>query len=206
MRRFSLALLTILIIGLLTPCASAMSYTLQEILQHIAESPAMRDPVMGFQQHVEIRGPLFTRWEFVNTVKRDHDRFLVDVGRGAPGWMPTEATTDLIDMRKSIERFDFQLVGTGVELGVECYILQGTRKANFHTGAEAVRLWVEPEHWTVVRADLTYSWGRMEVRQWYRRLDDGRLVLDRQEAKAELPLWVTATLRIRYEGYWFEEQ
>lgn len=186
--------------------SSAAAMTLSEIEQQLKESVAMRDPVMGFEQRAEIRGPLFTRWNFVNVVTRHHDRVEVEVGSGAPSWMPTEATTDLIDMKRTIERFDLELIGTETEAGSGkfTYVLQGARKAQYSTGAERIKLWVEPTHWTVVRADLEYSWGRMEVRQWYQWLGD-RLVLERQEAKGELPLWVSVTLRIEYDAYWFDE-
>lgn len=198
MRRSGLLLMTALILWASTLGVSAMS--LDDILEAMAQSQVMRDPYMEFEQRVELRAALLLRWTFVNKVTRNGNRIELEVGSGAPSFMPDEMASDLIDIQEALEKFDLVLVGAEeLEDGTIRYIVDGTRKPSLSTGAESGRLWIQPDPWVITRAELRYSWGRLEVDQWYRQ-ENGRWVLDRQEAVAR-PLG--ARLVVEYHNYRF---
>ncbi len=198
MRRPFLLLATALLLSMFTLGVSAMS--LDDILEAMAQSQVMRDPYMKFEQRVELRAALVLRWAFVNQVTRNGDRIEMEVGTGAPSFMPDEMASDLIDIQGALENFDLVLIGTEeLDDGTVRYIVDGTRKPSLSSGAESGRLWIQPDPWVVTRAELRYSWGRLEVDQWY-RLENGRWVLDRQEAVAR-PLG--ARLVVEYQNYQF---
>lgn len=174
--------------------------SLDDILEAMAQSQVMRDPYMEFEQRVELRAALLLRWTFVNKVTRNGNRIELEVGSGAPSFMPDEMASDLIDIQEALEKFDLVLVGAEeLEDGTIRYIVDGTRKPSLSTGAESGRLWIQPDPWVITRAELRYSWGRLEVDQWYRQ-ENGRWVLDRQEAVAR-PLG--ARLVVEYHNYRF---
>lgn len=198
MRRSFLFVTTALVLLMSTLGVSAMS--LDEIIEAMAQSQVMRDPYMTFEQRVELRAALVLRWAFVNKVTRQGNRIEMEVGSGAPSFMPDEMASDLIDIQDSLENFDLVLVGTEeLDDGTIRYIVDGTRKPSLSSGAESGRLWIQPDPWVVTRAELRYSWGRLEVDQWYRQ-ENGRWVLDRQEAVAR-PLG--ARLVVEYHNYSF---
>lgn len=198
MRRVFLLLTTTFMLWMSTLGVTAMS--LEQITAEMERSQVMREPHMKFEQRVELRAALVLRWTFVNQVTRNENRIEMEVGSGAPSFMPDEMASDLIDIQHSLANFDLSLVGTEeLDDGSVLYIIDGTRKDSLSSGAEGGRLWIQADPWVITRAELRYSWGRLEVDQWYRQ-ENGRWVLDRQEALAR-PLG--ARLVVEYDDYWF---
>src|SRR5690625_782404 len=199
MRRYFLSLTTLLLLwGSSLVGVHAMS--LDQITEQMAQSHIMREPHMEVEQRVELRAALVLRWTFTNQVTRNGNRIEMEVGRGAPSFMPDEMASDLIDIHDSLANFDLSLVETEeMDDGSVRYVIDGTRKPSLSSGAEGGRLWIQADPWVITRAELRYSWVRLEVDQWYRQ-ENGRWVLDRQEALAR-PLG--ARLVVEYDDYWF---
>lgn len=179
----------------------AEEMTLDQVLEQMAAQPTMRAHTLGFEQHVSIRALVF-RWSFVNKVEKVGDRIRVDAGDGAPGFVPQEATTDLLDLQQAFDDFVLNLVGREESAdGIWHYVIDGTRKDDSPQGVRSGRMWIDPEAWVVAKAELRYPWGTLTVDQSYRQ-EEGRLVLDRQHAVAR-PLGVR--LDIEYRAYWFDQ-
>lgn len=193
----------ITIIGALwlsTQWGYASEMTINEVLGQMAAQETMRAHTIRFEQHISLRALIF-RWAFVNTVEKVGDRIRVESGDGAPGFVPQDATTDLLDVQQAFGDFTLTLVGREESAtGVLHYVIDGDRNDDRPQGARSGRMWIHPTTWVVEKAELRYPWGTLTVEQSYRR-EGERLVLDRQHAVAR-PLGVR--MDIEYRAYWFD--
>lgn len=171
-----------------------------QLLQNMVEATDMQLQPMGFQQHISIRALLFS-WQFVADVERQGERLVVDVGPGAPFFVPDDLSAALIDFVDEVQQFDLTIVDENTDCnGRLCYIVEGERKKPKKQGVQSGTLWVDAENWLIVKANMTYPWGKLDVDQEY-RATDGRIVLHRQQAVTQ-PLG--AKIEVRYKEYWFE--
>lgn len=174
---------------------------LDHILENLARANDMQGVHMRFQQRIDMR-LLILGWSFTADVTKNGDQLTIDVGKGAPSFVPDDMSSALIDVHSAIDDFALALVGQETASNGDLfYIIEGERKVEGNRGAQSGKLWVHAEEWYIARAHIAYTWGRLEVEQEY-RIEQGRRVLHRQTAVAR-PLG--AKLLVEYVGYWFED-
>lgn len=174
---------------------------LDDILANLAQANNMKSDRMRFKQQIDMRLLLFG-WQFTADVSKDGDQLTIEVGQGAPSFVPDDMSAALIDVQSAIHEFDMRLIGEEVgKNGQRYYIVEGERKVSGRQGAQSGKLWIDAQDWYIAQAHLAYTWGRLEVEQEY-RVEQGRRVLHRQNAVAR-PLG--ARLQVDYVEYWFED-
>lgn len=174
--------------------------TLDEILDQVKLANSMQSERMRFQQRIDLSLLLFS-WQFTADVTKDGDQLAVVVGKGAPAFVPNDMSSALVDIPSAIHMFDLTLVGEERSGGRVYYIIEGERKATVDYGAQSGRLWVDSQEWYIAKANVAYTWGRLEVEQEYRD-EKGRRVLHRQTAVARP---IGARVKVDYTDYWFDD-
>lgn len=199
MVRYCVALL---VLSLLLPWGvRAETPSLPALLEKVAQATDLRADHVRFQQQVQLRALIFT-WRFHATVEKQGDTYDVSVGQGAPSFLTPSVLADLVDVQSAIHLFELELVGVETDrAGRTYYVIEGVRKEPASQGAQSGRLWIDGSEWYIARADLTYTWGKLEVEQTYRR-EQGRLVLDVQKGVTSL---LGGRVEVKYLDYWFAE-
>lgn len=203
MHRLFTSIIVLLAVGTITPVAAITAdIDVDTIFRNVADSVHMSHTPMTFEQQVEIRALLF-KWKFKTSATQGDDGLHVDVGSGAPSWISDGVFTDLVDIQGTLHAFDLQLQGE--EQGVNdqrFYVISGVRNDGKESGALSGKLWIDADDWYIAKAELAYTWGKLEVQQQY-RIEDGLRVLHRQEGIARA--WISARIDIDYGHYWFEK-
>lgn len=186
------------IAGLGSPIRAARTdFTVEQVLSQLRREAERLPTDMRSKQAYTLSSPLKT-WRFTGEAVRNGDRVSVRLD-GAPSFIPNEILDTLFDLPAILNDFSVNLAGNEVVNGKPLYILEGTRKPNVYTGAVSARVWVDPQTWTLPKAEARYTWGLLVVEQTFREVA-GYLVPDRQVATARL---LGIKLQVTYTEYEF---
>lgn len=181
-------------LGLLAGGAAlAEAPSAEEVVRLLHDSHALPEGV-AFRQEVTLRALLVT-WRFHSELETTSDGLKFQLF-GAPSFVPDTLPLELINLSHSPALFDLRIAGGGSS-DDGTLVLQGPRIDYAGQGPREATFWVDPQTWTIRRAEAEYSWGTLFLDQVFDR--HGELYLLRQQKARVTPFGFT--LDVQYREY-----
>lgn len=168
-------------------------YDAEEVVLRLLHSHELPEG-LSFRQEVTVRALLVT-WRFHSEVETTSEGLKSRIV-GAPSFVPETLPLDLVNLSRSPELFDLKVAAEPSSDG-SSLVLQGPRIGYAGVGPREATFWVDPETWTIRRAEAEYSWGTLFLDQTFDRFGEFYLL---SEQRARVTPY-GFTLDVRYREY-----